>query len=222
MVVLKEAIQRRGLVERLYCDNGSNFRSRQLKLICGKLGISLLHARPYHAAGKGKIKRFFRTVRSQALAPLEAQDIPDLDTLNRRFRTWLETEYHMTPHRGLEGKRTPLDQWALTCDRVRRPEPGVDLNELFLFEATRRVTKARTVSLNGRIYEVGPGMNGAKVTLRHDPSAPPERPISVVHEGKPHGFARLLDLHANARIRRGTEKPAVAFRALGRHGKEEI
>ena len=101
----------------------------------------------------------------------------------------------MTPHRGLDGKRTPLDQWALTCDRVRRPEPGVDLDDMFLFEAVRRVSRARTVSLQGRLYEVEAGMNGAKVALRYDPSAPPERPIKVVHEGRPRGLARPLNLH---------------------------
>ena len=221
LVVLKEAILRRGCPERLFCDNGANFRSRQLMMICGRLGISLLHARPFHPAGKGKIERYFRTVRGQFLAPLDPQDIPDLETLNQRFRTWVEAEYHMAVHRGLEGQRTPLDQWALTCDRIRRPDPGVDLDDMFLFEATRRVSRARTVSLHGRVYEVEAGMSGAKVTLRHDPSAPPDRPIKVVHEGKPHGFARPLDLHANARIKRGAEQPTVTFRALARDSKEE-
>ena len=221
LVVLKEAILRRGCPERLFCDNGANFRSRQLMMICGRLGISLLHARPYHPAGKGKIERWFRTVRGQFLAPLDPQDIPDLDTLNQRFRTWVEAEYHMTPHRGLDGKRTPLDQWALTCDRVHRPDPGVDLDDMFLFEATRRVSRARTVSLNGRIYEVEAGMNGAKVTLRYDPVAPPDRPIKVVHEGKPRGCARPLDLHANARIKRRAGQLTVAFRALLRDSRKE-
>ena len=64
-------------------------------------------------------------------------------------------------------------------------------------------------------------MNGAKVTLRYDPSAPKDRPIKVVHEGRPRGCARLLDLHANVRIRRGIEKPAVRFRALGRDSGKE-
>ena len=215
LVVLKEAILRRGVPERVYCDNGANFRSRQLMTVCGRLGVSLLHARPYHAAGKGKIERFFRTVRGQVLALPEARDADDLDTLNRHFRTWVEAEYHMRPHRGLEDGRTPLDQWALTCGAVRRPDPGVDLDDMFLFEAVRRVSKARTVSLGGRTYEVDAGMDGATVTLRHDPSAPPGRPVKVVHEGRPAGLARPLDLHANARIRRGGEGPAVRFRKPG-------
>ncbi len=220
LVVLKEAVQRRGLVERLYCDNGASFRSRQLKIICGKLGISLMHARPYKPQGKGKIERFFRRCRGQVLAPLEARDIPDLEALNRHFRFWLEGEYHNTPHRGLEGGRTPLEQWALTCEHVRRPDPGIDLDDMFLFEAVRKVSKARTVSLDGRTYEVDPGMGGDKVTLRYDPAAPMGRPIKVVHEGRDAGLARLLDLNANARIRRAAG-PGVAFRSLEPDTKAE-
>jgi transposase InsO family protein len=33
-----------------------------LALVCAKLGIALIHARPYRPQGKGKIERFFRTV----------------------------------------------------------------------------------------------------------------------------------------------------------------
>ena len=55
LMVLREAIARRGLPARLYADNGSNFRSRQLAVICARLGIALIHARPYHAAGKGYV-----------------------------------------------------------------------------------------------------------------------------------------------------------------------
>ena len=77
---------------------------------------------------------------------------------------------------------------------------------MFLFEATRRVSRARTVSLDGRIYEVEAGMNGAKVTLRYDPAAPPEPPDQGGARGQVRaGVARLLDLHANARIKRSAE-----------------
>ena len=220
LVVLKEAIQRRGLPQRLYVDNGANFRSRQLQLICGRLGISLLHARPYRPQGKGKIERWFRTVREQMLSPLGEEQLPDLETLNLRFRSWLENEYHMNRHRGLEDGRTPLDHWALTCEHVRRPDPGACIDDLFLFEVVRKVSRSRTVSLDGRSWEVDAGMNGDKVTLRYDPSAPPGRPIKVVHEGRDAGLARPLDLHANARVKR-TGQVAVAFRTLDQHGRKK-
>ena len=51
--VLKQAIARRGLPQRLYVDNGANYRSHHLALVCAKLGIALIHARPYRPQGKG-------------------------------------------------------------------------------------------------------------------------------------------------------------------------
>ena len=52
--VFKNALIRRGLPLRLYVDNGANYRSQQLALVCAKLGIALIHARPYQPAGKSK------------------------------------------------------------------------------------------------------------------------------------------------------------------------
>ena len=199
--VLKQAIARRGLPARLYCDNGANFRSQQLALVCAKLGVALIHARPYQPAGKGKIERFFRTLRAAVLAHLTAAATESLETLNRTLWAWVEGEYHQSPHRGLDG-RTPLDQWALAGHNVRYPDPGTDLDDLFLFEAKRRVMKDRTVSLHGRLYEVDAVLVGQTVLLRYDPDAPPSRPIAVVHDGNSAGTATRLDAYANTRVKR--------------------
>jgi transposase InsO family protein len=199
--VFRNALIRRGIPQRLYVDNGSNYRSRQLSLVCAKLGIALIHARPHHPAGKGKIERWFRTVRAGWLAQLDPEALNTLQTLNRSLWAWIEGEYHHTPHRGLQG-RTPLEQWALAGAAVRYPDATLDLEEVFLFEARRRVHKDRTVSLNGQIYEVDPMLVGEHVTLRYDPEAPPTRPLDVVHQGKPAGFATRLDAYANTRVKR--------------------
>ena len=198
----KNALIRRGLPQRLYVDNGAAYRSRQLVLICAKLGMALVHARPYQPAGKGKIERFFRTLRAGWLNHLDAQALDSLQTLNRSLWAWIEGEYHNTPHRGIEG-RTPLEQWALASAAVRYPDATLDLDEIFLFEARRRVHKDRTVSLNGRLYEVDPLLVGQRVILRYDPEAPPTRPLDVVHDGKPAGKATRLDAYANTAVKRG-------------------
>src|SRR5690606_30675932 len=52
--VLEQAVRRRGIPKRLYVDNGAAFRSKHLSLVCAKLGITLIHARPHQPAGKGK------------------------------------------------------------------------------------------------------------------------------------------------------------------------
>ena len=113
---------RRGLPQRLYVDNGANYRSQHLALVCAKLGIALIHARPYRPQGKGKIARWFKTIRAQLLTRLTAEDTANLAALNRRLAAWIEGEYHHTPHRGLAGL-APLEQWAQSAEGVRFPEP---------------------------------------------------------------------------------------------------
>jgi transposase InsO family protein len=49
--------------KRLYVDNGAAFHSKQLAVVCAKLGIALIHAKPYKPQGKGKMERWFRTTR---------------------------------------------------------------------------------------------------------------------------------------------------------------
>ena len=85
---------------------------------------------------------------------------------------------------------------------MRYPDPHLDLDDLFLFEAKRRVMKDRTVSLNARLHEVDAHLVGQLVTLRHDPDAPPSRPLEVVHDAKPAGTATRLDAYANTRVKR--------------------
>ena len=201
--VFKHALLRRGLPERLYVDNGANYRSRHLALVCAKLGIALIHARPYQPAGKGKIERWFRTLRAGWLRHLEMDTIDGIEALNRALAGWVEGEYHQSPHRGLHGQ-TPLDRWAAAGAEVRYPDAtGLDLDELFLFETRRRVLKDRTLSLHGQLYEADATLIGCTVTVRYDPAAPRTRALQLVHEGRPAGQATPLDAYANTAVKRG-------------------
>ena len=53
--VFKQALLRRGFPVRFYVDNGANYRSRHLALICATLGVALIHAKPYQPQGKGYV-----------------------------------------------------------------------------------------------------------------------------------------------------------------------
>ena len=203
--VFKHALLRRGLPQRLYVDNGANYRSHHLALVCAKLGIALIHGRPYQPAGRGKIERWFRTVRAGWLRHLDLAKLDTLEALNRLLWAWIEGEYHQAPHRGLGGQ-TPLDRWARTGTDVRYPDAGMDLDDLFLFEAKRRVMKDRTLSLNGRLYEADAVLVGETVTVRYDPHAPPTRPLQLLHDGQPAGLATRLDAYANTAVKR--ERPS--------------
>ena len=69
---LRLGIAARGLPEATYVDNGSPFVSGQLLRACALLGIRLIHSRPGRPEGRGKIERFFRTVREQFLREVAA------------------------------------------------------------------------------------------------------------------------------------------------------
>lgn len=198
--VVKSAVMRRGIPKRLYVDNGAVFRSHHLALVCAKLGVTLIHARPYMPQGKGKQERFFRTVRMRFLSTLTEADTSSLEALNRRLWAWVEGEYHQTPHKGLDGA-TPLDAWAMRSGDVRVPGPEVDLREMFLFEQKRRVQRDRTVSLDGMLYEVDAALVGEVVVLRYDPSNR-GAPIDVWHREKKVHTARVVDAYANCFVKR--------------------
>jgi transposase InsO family protein len=240
MEVLKHAVLRRGIPMRLFVDNGSAFRSQHLSLVCAKLGITLIHARPYHAAAKGKIERWFRTVRLQFLPLLSEKQMLNLRAINRALWTYIEREYHRSPHRSLG--ETPLDRWAMVGQNVRYPEPGDDLDDLFLFESKRKVQKDRTVSLNGMAYEIDASLVGETVTLRYNP-ADQGKVIKVYHNGRFVHKAKWVDIYANCFVKRdrpsktiemvdqntgdrthereGTPKQPVDFGKITQAGKEK-
>ena len=196
--VFERAVRRRGIPKRVFVDNGAAYRSRHLAVVCAKLGVTLIHARPFQPQAKGKLERWFRTVRSQLLPTLLEADTHDLPALNRRLWAWIEGEYHDAPHRGLDGV-TPIDRWATTSAHIQLP--GDDLADLFLFEEKRKVQTDRTVSLHGVVYEVEAALVGATVTLRYDPTRA-TRGVQVLFPGRPIAIAKPVDAYANCFVRR--------------------
>ena len=196
--VFERAILRRGIPKRLYVDNGSAFRARHLALVCAKLGVTLIHSRPFLPQGRGKLERFFRTVRLRLLPTLLDHDTQSLEALNARLWTWIEDEYLDTPHRGLHDA-TPREQWARAAAHVSLPTQ--DLTDLFLFEEKRKVQQDRTVSLHGVIFEVDAALVGETVLLRYDPSHL-TRGVQVHYQGRPYAMAKRVDIYANCFVRR--------------------
>lgn len=162
---LRRALASRGVPKRIYVDNGSPFVSHQLQRACAVLGIRLVHSRPGRPQGRGKIERFFATVRAQFLVEITDGRLDSLEALNRLFTAWVETRYHHKVHR--ETRQTPLER-AATAGNIVLPSPEL-LREAFLWSDTRMVTKTSMVSLHGNRYEVDPALVGRKVQVVFDP-----------------------------------------------------
>lgn len=123
-VVFKEAILSYGLPDRIYCDNGASFSSHYMARCCAHLNIGLVHSKPYDSPSRGKIERFFRTVREQFL--VSVGELVDIETLNTSFNRWLRDEYHHKHHHGIDGR--PLDRY--TVSTTRYPRKRIDAENL--------------------------------------------------------------------------------------------
>jgi putative transposase len=162
---LRSGLMARGVPDAILVDRGSAFVSSQLLRACAVLGVRLIHASPRAATTKGKIERFFRTVRDQFLVEIQGRHDLDLAELNRLFQAWLEVVYHRRAHS--ETKQPPLQRF-MTAGAPALPSPAL-LREAFLWSETRTVTKTATVSLQGNGYEVDAALAGRKVELIFDP-----------------------------------------------------
>ena len=198
---IKHILAAQGMIGRLYTDNGSSFVSNQTKRILDILGIILSHSKPGRPQGRGKVERFFRTVRDQFTRPLDTFEVNNIDDLNARFNTWLECEYHRSPHRGLQKHLTPLDAWIAKAHHIRPVKPEVDLNRIFRHMYTRKVYKDSTFTLLGTLFEAPAILAGKKIIIYFDPHPPVTR-VFISHGGKEYGDARIVDSYANTKVRR--------------------
>lgn len=208
--IFKDAILKRGLPKLLYTDNGKVYRCGQLAFICASLGCSLLHAEPFSPNQKGKIERFFRTVRMRFLSLIEPEKIKSLEELNLRFWEWLEDDYQRKMHSALQ--MSPLDYFMSQADEVRMFLDPALLDELFLLRVTRKVNHDATLSLESVLYETDQKLANTRLEVRYEPRwlNNPAQPVFLYREGVKVGEARQVNLSENASARRkGPGRPAT-------------
>ena len=167
--------------------------SSQLLRALAILGITLTHSQPGQPAGRGKIERFFRTVREQFLVELAVPGalaaVGDLARLNELFAGWVETVYHARVHS--ETGQRPLERF-LAAGPPTLPTAQM-LHEAFLWSQPRTVTKTATISLHGNRYEVDAALVGRRVevVLSGSPDALPRRgPLRTGRAGFPRTSAQ--------------------------------
>lgn len=197
---LRQAVIRWGLPQKLYTDNGGCFRAHHLEFVTAALGISLRHARPYKPQGKGKIERWFRTVRQEFLPDILAKAAPlQLSTLNEQLAAWVDG-YNSRDHGSTE--QAPLLRFRKGIACVRPAPP--DLLAYFREVERRLVRKDRTVVLDGRLFEIPTVLIDKRVELRFQKDEP--EVVEVFYEGRSFGYATLLDASVNAKSGRDWQR----------------
>jgi len=195
---LRQAIAARGLPTRLYMDNAKIYRSPQLARIAASIGILIIHTPPYQPEGRGKIERFFRSVREQFLASLDSKALLSIEQLNERLWHWLDTVYHRREHSALQ--TTPLLRWQRDIEQVRQLPPATDMRRLFFHRVDRLVRRDSTFLLRNHFFEAPPQLAGKRIEVRFDPLDLAH--VEIYCDGKPEGAARLVDAVVNGRTNR--------------------
>lgn len=183
-----------GLPRRIYTDNGSAMRDTRLALGLADLEVHLSFAKPYSPQGKAKCERFWRTLRMEFLPMLPEREVYTLAELNSELRKWVET-YNNRYHCGIG--MSPNERFSEDMKAIR--VAPTDLPVHFRRRETRTVSKARTITIDNRFFQVPLGLSGRKVEARFMSL---DSRIDIYLDGEHKGVAEELNLVANANSKR--------------------
>jgi transposase InsO family protein len=189
---LRRAIGMAGVPDRIFVDNGKQYRSKWLSRACDKLGIRLLTAKPYSPEGKGKIERFNSEI-DRFLAEAVLKKPADINEYNDLLRLWIDEYYSKRAHSGIGGV-SPATKFE-TDTRPLKFASADKLRDAFLHREDRRVSKVGCVSFGGTQYEVGLEYAGRTIEVAYDPSWTEE--IEIHCDGQKPFVARKLQISEN-------------------------
>jgi putative transposase len=174
------ALRRHGPPDTLYLDNGSTYSGNILSTACARMGVSLLHPRPYDPQARGKMERFWRTLREGCLDFLG--QVSSLHDINVRLWAFLDQHYHKAPHASLLG-RSP----ASVYQSAERPADRFDehkLREALTVRVRRRVRRDTTLPLEGSDWELDQGFLAGRMVMVARCLVDMNEAPWVEHEGK--------------------------------------
>lgn len=196
-IALKEGILRFGLPSVFYCDNGSVYTNSHVQLACARLGIALVHSRPYDSPSRGKIERFWKTIRACFLPLLKLHEINGLDELNILFDAWLDKEYNKAFHHGIDMR--PMDRYMSDLKNIIiKRVPPVELDTAFLKTIKRKVKNDSTISFGGILYETPTEYIGKIIEARYPHDKEDE--LVIYENDKPVCKLKKVNLIENANM----------------------
>jgi len=143
----------------VYLDNGSTYRGDVLDTLCARLGIGLLHAEARDPQARGKMERFWRTLRQGCLDHVGTPG--SLHDVQVRLLAFLAQHYHVSPHASLMGK-TPAEVYE-TAPRDAKSVTEAELGGALTVRGRRRVRTDGTVDVGGVTFETRAGFLAGKL-----------------------------------------------------------
>jgi len=192
----KTALFKRGKPERLYFDNGSNYKSKEILQACVRLDIFLSHAPVRDGAAKGKIERFFRGFRDRFL--VQHLEFESLEALNNKTHDWIENDYNNQKHSSIQ--MTPIDRFALDSSRIQFLTDDEYTEEVFFVEENRKVSKTNLFSIHSSKWECPLDLREKTIQVRFDRKN--KNRFIVYFNGNRMGEASPVNLVYNANYRK--------------------
>ncbi len=197
----KRATKKYGVPKKLFVDNGASYKNNQLSLICASLGSILIHARPYSGASKGKIERFFHTLKASWLRGLNWDDIVSIEQLNDLLAGFIN-EYNSTPHSSLKEDDqliTPNLRWFKDKSIIKKLD-NIFIDNSFLHTVYPTIRSDAIAHIKNNDFEVDMKYIGKKITVKYDPNDLTK--AWVYKDNKPEEMIKLVDRIANSKIKR--------------------
>jgi transposase InsO family protein len=163
---LELTFRRYGLPEAFFVDNGSPWgdpsgeRWTRFSVWLLKLGIKVIHSRPYHPQSRGKNERFHRTLKAEVFA---LRSFRDLAETQRAFDAWREVYNFERPHEAL-GQQVPASRYRPSNRSMPERLPTVQYDS---HEIVRSVSTTKAyVSFKGRSWKVPQAFCGERLAIR--------------------------------------------------------
>jgi transposase InsO family protein len=201
---LTAAFQRYGLPDAILCDNGAPWGNpgggthTVLTVWLLRLGVRVVHGRPYHPQTQGKEERFHRTLKTELLSRHTWRDLAHCARLFPAYRHTYNCE---RPHDALDGA-TPASRYAPSPRTLPAALPAI---EYASDTQLRTVREKGVITFGNQTWVIGRAFAGLPVGLR--PSAQADGQWEVFFS-----FHRLglLDL-ATPKQRKHRVRPLLPF-----------
>ena len=169
--IFKSAIKKYGVPKKLFVDNGSTYKNDQFNIICANLGLVLIHARPYSGASKGKVERFFHTMKETWMRGLNWNEIKSIDELNNLLDEFI-IKYNNSNHSSLKNENdeniSPNTRWFKDCDKIKKLDNNF-IDIAFLHTAYPTIRSDAIAYVKSHEFEVDMKYIGKKITVKYNP-----------------------------------------------------
>jgi len=162
---LEETFCRYGLPDAFFVDNSSPWGGGRpgqwtpLGVWMLRLGVDVIHSRPYHPQSRGKNERFHRTLKAEVFA---FNRFNDLDQTQLAFDEWRTLYNTRRPHEAL-GQDVPASRYGVSPRSMPDVAPSVEYEA---GEIVRKVSAKGAINFQNRAWSVPKAFRGEQLAIR--------------------------------------------------------